>query len=214
MDVVELIKRGIMTGKFLPGQRLNEADLASEFGVSRTPVREALRELVASGLLEYEKHKGIRVKRYTISEVRHIYEIWSELEAIAARLAASRVDEATLNELQRILEKQKKLVLQEEISWRYIELNDEFHLVIARSTQNPFLYKMLSNMRELMRLYRLGSPGCLGRLRDSFEEHYRIFEAIRNRDPEGAYASAFTHVRNAFAYLEKYVESEGVARAL
>lgn len=214
MDVAELIKRGIMTGKFLPGQRLNEVDLASEFGVSRTPVREALRELVAAGLLEYEKHRGIRVKRYTLSEIRHIYEIWSELEAIAARLAASRIDGVSLDEIEKVLEKQRKLVLQGEMSWRYIELNDEFHLIIARSTGNPFLLKMLSNMRELMRLYRLGSPGCLGRLRDSFEEHQRIFEAIKNRDPEGAYASAFTHVRNAFAYLEKYGESEGVARAL
>ncbi|MBC7331234.1 MAG: GntR family transcriptional regulator [Synergistetes bacterium] len=213
-DIAELIKRGIIMGKFLPGQRLNEADLAVEFGVSRTPVREALRELVACGLLEYEKHKGIRVKRYTLSEIRYIYEVWSELEAIAARLSASRIDEASLRRMKDVLDKQERLVRLGEINWDYIELNDEFHLVIASSTQNPYLLKMLSNMRELMRLYRLGSPGCLGRLKDSFEEHKRIFEAIKNRDPEGAYASAFTHVRNAFAYLENRGVSEIGVRAL
>lgn len=213
-DVAELIKRGIMMGKFLPGQRLNEADLAMEFGVSRTPVREALRELVASGLLEYERHKGIRVKRYTLSEIRHIYEVWSELEAISARLAASRIDELSLKEIERVLRKQEGIVMRGEMSWDYIELNDEFHLIIARSTGNPYLFKMLSNMRELMRLYRLGSPGCLGRLGESFEEHKRIFEAIKNRDPEEAYASAFTHVRNAFAYIERRGEREIHAGAL
>lgn len=213
-DLAELIKSGIMSGRFLPGQRLSEAELAAEFGVSRTPVREALRELVSAGLLEYERHKGIRVKRYTLSEIKHIYEVWSELEAIAARLSASRRDEASLREIEEVLRKQERLVVHDEISWRYIELNDKFHLIIARSTGNPFLLKMLSSMRELMRLYRLGSPGCLGRLKDSFEEHTRIFEAIRNRDPEGAYASAFTHVRNAFAYLERYGEGEMNVRAL
>ncbi len=213
-SVVDLIKKGIMTGKFLPGQRLNEIELAKEFGVSRTPVREALRELVANGLLEYERRKGIRVKRYTLAEIRQVYEVWSELEAIAARLAATRRDDVGLAKLRDNLNEQRKMVLNGNMDWKYIELNDGFHLIIVQMTQNQFFYRVLRNIRELVRLYRLGSVGCLGRLKESFEEHMRIYEAIRDRDPEAAYNMAFVHVRNAFAYIEKREEVQELGRAL
>lgn len=141
--IISAIRLGVTEGLLVPGQRLVEADLTRRFGVSRGPVREALRRLVAEGLLTHERNKGISVRQLTRKEISDLYKIRERLQALAARLAAENIGKegrkAVLREMRAEAMKASKAS-----DWhRYFDLNDRCHAVIVEMSDNPQLIQLI-----------------------------------------------------------------------
>ena len=207
----------MISGELVSGTRLRQEALAEEFGVSRTPVREALRKLQASGLVEVQPHRGALVRAPSAREIRDAYEVRAELEGLAAQLAAERIQQ---EQLDAIYEAQKQFretlahllevrsggglgdVPEEDIErWRHA--NDGFHQQIQEAAANDVLVATLSHLhrsfpRDLTRTV-LGESTKL--LAENVHEHERILDAIERRDAPGARALMVHHVRHSGALI-------------
>lgn len=176
----------IVTGTLAPGTRLDEVSLAARFDVSRTPVREALRQLAASGLVEWRPRQGAIVASISIREMVALFEMMAEFEGIAGRLAARRMtDEGRqqLRDLHNACEPYAKKGDREQ----YQAFNNSFHLAIYRGSHNDYLIAQATALYDRLapyRLYELNRPGEVLR---AFEEHTRILNAILDRNGDAAY---------------------------
>src|SRR5690554_2644443 len=148
--VFEEIKRKIMAGEFPPGEHLREASLAKEFSVSRTPVREALRQLSESGLVIFLENQGARVRVWKKEEILDSYEIREAMEAIAAKRAAGQISDSALTALTGLHEKMLALAEQEPLNIEAIaRYNAEFHQGIVAAANNPRLALVIKSVVEI-----------------------------------------------------------------
>jgi DNA-binding GntR family transcriptional regulator len=203
----------VLAGEFASGERLRQESLASEFGVSRTPVREALRKLQAGGVVELEPNRGAVVRGPTAREVREAYEVRAELEGLAAELAATRIrddDLRRLRDAQALFGRSVKTLLQwkrrhesgpppEKAHREWIDGNDLFHLAILEASGNERLRSTLADLhtsfpRDLTWIV-LGESSHL--LEENVAQHARILDAIERREPEAARRLMAEHIRNA-----------------
>lgn len=194
------IRKRISYGKLVPGQRLIEQVLADEFGVSRIPVREALRMLESEGLVETFPRKGVVVKIFSREDLEHLYEVRTALEVAAFRLAAERGIPKDIRKLEVLLERAAKGLEKEDFA-EIAQLNVQFHETIIRMAGNPFLSSMLEPL-----------TGRLGLLMGQSHEHERqltehagLAEAIAEHDADRAGAAALAHIRRSRSHaLSKY----------
>ncbi len=193
------IKERLLRDEFSPGMRLAEEQLAREIGASRTPVREALRRLVAEGLLVSRPNAGTFVGTFTEEEMRQLFDLRVLLESEVAAAAADHMTAAQLGEL---------YVLQGEIEsrgldldagnlWRIADLNRRFHGVIAAGSGNPRLIAMLSNAIEQPIVQRTFRRYTQAQLQRSFYQHRELIDALRVRDRAWAGEVMRCHVRAA-----------------
>jgi DNA-binding GntR family transcriptional regulator len=183
----EEIRRGlaerIISGVLAPGTALDESVLAADFAVSRTPVREALRLLAASGLVDQKPHAKALVAKPDAEELAGMFEVMAYLEALCAGLAAlamTREERAALD----VLHTDMSGIVREGDERRYAEANDAFHTRIYDGAHNPYLSKITRSTRQRLQPFRRAQFGALGRLSKSHAEHELIVEAIlrANRD--------------------------------
>ena len=146
-DIVAAVERQILRGELAPGQRLDEAALAKAFGVSRTPVREAVLELAALGLVEQRPHRGAFVTEVTLEEIFDVYEVLAELEGLCARLAARRMDEKERDELLKLHGRMGKLTAAEDRE-QYIALDYRFHGLLIRAARSATCSVMIRSARS------------------------------------------------------------------
>lgn len=186
------LRSRISCGKLAPGDRLVEQTLADEFGVSRIPVREALRLLESEGLIDTRPRSGVIVRTFNKEDLEHLFDVRAALEAEAFRLAAQRATPADILHLERLMEQTASEVGSDNHA-EVAKLNLAFHEAITQMARNPFLSSMLEPL-----------TGQLGLLIGQSHEHERqlyehstLVEAIRNHDPDLASAAAFTHVRRS-----------------
>src|SRR4051794_3752492 len=170
------IEEAIVSGRFRSGDRLEEQSLAEEHGVSRTPVREALRQLQEAGLIDIQPRRGATVTVVTASRLIHMFEVMGGLEAMAGRLAARRLDEASKRELLACHEACRVAV--REGSDAYYYENERFHMAIYRASANPFLEEQARALHRRLKPYRRIQLRSLNRIEQSFAEHDRIVRAI------------------------------------
>lgn len=176
----------IVTGALAPGTRLDEHALAAQFDVSRTPVREALRQLAASGLVEWRPRHGAVVARISVHQMVEMFEMMAELEGFAGRLAARRM---TDDDRQALLEHHLRCepyVLKSDRD-NYHRLNRPFHIAIYNGSYNSYLVDQATVLYDRLaayRAYELNRPGELSRV---YEEHDAIVKAISARDGDLAY---------------------------
>jgi len=216
----------VLNGELPSGTRLRQEALAEEFGVSRTPVREALRKLQASGLVDLRPHRGALVRGISPREIRDAYEVRAELEALAAEVAALRIRPEQLERLHRAQAQfrdglrrltrrarngRPKLTEEEVASWG--RANDEFHQVIQEAAGNEVLAATLTHLhrsfpRDLSRLV-LGENTNL--LAGNVAEHEAVLEAIERGDAEAARALMHLHVLRAGALVTHRFEQREVA---
>lgn len=192
--VTAAIRELIFTGEVAAGEPLRQRDLAARFGISPTPVREALRRLEAEGLIDYDVHRGATVVEASFGPSEENFQIRSVLEALAARLAAQRIEPAELDELREIHERLCDPDLTElEIG----DLNKRFHFVIYEAARSPML---LSLLRLLWQSFPRG-PQTLRPAKESSAQHATILTALEAGDPDQAEDLLREHILSATTYL-------------
>lgn len=180
--VYSTIKERILSGEYSPGQRLITNDLATELGVSRMPIREALHRLeAATGLVTLIPHKGAVVNVISQEDILEVFRIRAVLEGLAARLACPNLDDKQLNQLEQI--NQKVIELGHSIDEEtFLEFNRQFHAPIWQAAHSPRLVGMLRSLYDASRSYRYMSVMLPGRFEEIVAEHAEIVAALRKRD--------------------------------
>ena len=187
------IAEAIVDGRLAPGARLDEAGLAARYGVSRTPVREALRNLAASGLVEHRPHRGAVVALPDPPRLCGMFELMAELEATAARFAAVRMKARERRALE-ALHAEAGAVMRSGDAAAYEAVNLRFHHAIFAGSGNPFLEETAQAMRVRIRPFSRGQFNLEGRLALSHAEHGAIVTAIARGDAAAAEAAMRVHV--------------------
>ena len=196
--VKDALAQAILTGRLRPGERIIEERLAAEFGVSRNPVREAIRALAAEGLVEVSARRGASVASLSEQEARETVEVRALLEGHNARLAARRRDAETLRVIQGVLERGTAAASAGRLS-DLPELNRAFHRALAAAGQNRVLGELLDRLRT--RTVRLFAPEDPARQQRFWKEHAGILQAILEGDEEAAAQLAAEHVMGAGAQM-------------
>jgi DNA-binding GntR family transcriptional regulator len=193
-QVVRELRQAILSGQLKPGERLVEGRLADELGVSRNPVREAIRVLASEGLIEVTARRGAAVATMTEQEARETIELRALLEGQNARLAARRQDKEIIKRIEAALNKGSAAVAARRFE-QLFDLNQLFHRELAAAGQNTVLGDLLQKLRE--RTAMLFSPMDPGRQARSWEEHAAILRAIIKGDERAAATLAAEHVMRA-----------------
>jgi DNA-binding GntR family transcriptional regulator len=197
-DLLEFLQ----SGELGPGDRLGEVELAERFGVSRTPVREALQRLAAQGLVEISPNRGARVVSWSLQEMREIYDLRAMLEGKGAEWAATRMAEDQIDQLDRLCDEMESLAERPSPDSAQISrLNTQLHGKVLESAASPRLTSTLAAIVQpplIVGTFRQYTPEFLAR---SMSHHRELAAAIRGRDPEWAGNTMRTHILAAKASL-------------
>lgn len=192
------LRAAILEGRFMPGQRLNEKELCELTGVSRTSVREALRQLEAESLVTTLPNKGPVVTRITCEEAQGIYEVREQLEGLAVRLFAERADDAQVMALGVEVARLESASQADDIT-AYLKAKGQFYEVLLLGCGNKTVYSILGSLLARVNLLRTTSLSTPNRMGKSAMEIKKIMEAIQRRDAQAAYEACIEHVCNAAA---------------
>jgi DNA-binding GntR family transcriptional regulator len=192
--VTSALRERILSGDIAVGERLIEGRLSEELGVSRMPVREALRELAAEGIVTIEPRRGASVTMYTDQQKRELVEVRATLEALNAKLAARRHDPRQIAELEAILKEGARLMEEDDPS-AVIRQNFRFHEALGSVAGNTVLEETIRSLRD--RTAMLFAPFHTARARQNWQEHAAILRAVIEGDGELAALLAARHVYNA-----------------
>lgn len=195
MQVFERIETDILSGAYQRGDIITELGLCSDLGVSRTPVREALRMLSQEDLIE-ETSRGAVVIGVTNEDIQDIFNIRLKIESDAAYLAAKNMSEEEIKELYERLELHEFYAMKKDAD-RMKEVDSEFHNILYRGSGSITYYNTLKLLHRKAQRYRKASVSDKDRAISSLKEHRAIYEAIASRNAEEARAAAETHVKNA-----------------
>jgi len=190
------------------GAKLNEIKLCEQLGVSRTPLREALRALSAEGLVEIQPNRGAFVSEISMEELRYSFEVMSILEGSCARLAAERLTNTDLKELEKLHEKLEEHYRDND-PHAYVQHNKDYHEFIQEKTGNPVLSRIVSELRGRIQLHRFRQIYRPGRLDRSIDEHRGLMEAFRAREGERAEKLMQLHLKKQCDALVMYYAELG-----
>lgn len=189
----EELEEEIVTGTLVPGTRLEEIALAARFGVSRTPIREALLQLSAAGLIENRPRRGAVVAEIGPRRLVEMFAVMAELEGMCARLAARRAAPEDVDAIRASHEACRTASDAADVD-AYYYVNEAFHETIRRAARNAFLNEQTNHLQRRLRPYRRLQLRARGRVAASFREHERIVRAIEAGDAEAAGSAMREHV--------------------
>lgn len=187
------LEEEIFSGALKPGDRLDEQSLAQRFGVSRTPVREALRQLSASGLIEVRPRQGAVVATITLPRLIEMFEVMAELEGMCARLAARRMTDAERRHLASLVDTAEPLAGRQDLEGYYGN-NRSFHDAIYAGSHNRVLEEMTRSLHHRTAPYRRHQLNRPGRVHESLAEHKAVVAAVLAGDAEAAARAMHRHV--------------------
>ena len=191
--VREALENAVVDGRYRPGQRLDPAELEQEFGCSRTPIREALQTLQRSGLVRIRPKQGTYVTELSVSELAERFEVMAELEGMAARLSARRIERPALGELDDALQECATHAASHDAD-SYYHANVRFHDVVYDSCGNDYLRQQAQSLKRVLQPYRRLQLRVPDRMRRSLAEHREIAAAIARGEDEAAENFARDHV--------------------
>ncbi|ONI44869.1 GntR family transcriptional regulator [Candidatus Epulonipiscioides gigas] len=203
--VFQTIRNKIIWGELSPGQRLMETQLGEKLGVSRTPIREAIRKLEQEGLIVIVPRKGAQVAPFTKKDIEDVLEVRAALEALAASLAAQRIDEQDFLKLQCAITEYEFAEADKNLT-KMIKKDVEFHEIIFNATKNERLIQMSQNIREQVLRYRIAYLKYEGETEKVSLEHRNILEAIKKKDSEKAAQLALRHINTQCDTIMKYID--------
>lgn len=202
-DVLEALRRGILSGAYHPSQTLTEASLCAELGASRTTVKKALLLLEKEGLVSIEPNKSARVRAFTPQEVLELLEVRLLLERFVVRDAAARITPRQLEELDRLLGEMERAIGCGDLAG-YSRCNQAFHRLIYSACSNHSAVELLESVKARISRFDLKTVLIPGRDRQSLAEHTALCKALRAGDPAEAEALAAAHVEGIRQVLQQY----------
>ncbi len=191
--IAEDLEQAIVMGQIATGERLDETTLAERYGVSRTPIREALQRLASSGLVDSKPRRGVFVRNLGPVELIEMFEAMAELEATCGRLAAGRVGDKALAEI-RDANRLCACALKAQDADAYYRENERFHHLIYRASGNSFLEQTAAKLHMRLRPFRRMQLRLRGRMTQSMAEHEAIVAALSDSDGECAARQLRDHV--------------------
>lgn len=198
-QVFEHIETDILLGKYQRGEILTESRLSAELGVSRTPIREALRRLLQENLIE-ESGKGSVVIGITEDDLADIFLVRSKLESLAVEIAVAKSTDDDIEKLKEVVELQEFYVLKQDAD-HIKSMDNKFHDLIYRIGGSTIFYEILVPLHKKIQKYRKASVESRSRAAASVKEHRDIYEAIAERNTEKASRLALEHINNAYMHI-------------
>ncbi len=205
--VFQTLRNAIITGELQPGERLMETQLAERLGVSRTPIREAIRKLELEGLVIMVPRKGAQVAQFTEKDIQDVLEVRAALESLAAKLACNRMDDRSFLKLQLAIAEYSYAAKNKDLE-AMIEKDVEFHDIICNATQNDKLIQIFTNLKEQVNRYRITYLKNVEESETVEAEHLAILEALKNKNEEVAGNLASKHIHTQFHTITDYVKSQ------
>ena len=193
VEVAELLRQRIFSRELMPGSWIDELKLADEYGISRTPLREALKVLATEGLVTMKVRRGAYVTEVSDSDLTDVYHLLALLESDAAAVVATKATETQLRELQSLHNELEKAVADRE---RFFEINETFHMRLLEIANNRWRDQMVADLRKVMKLNRHNSLLKSGRIEESLAEHRAIMQALSVRDADSAAQRMREHFAN------------------
>lgn len=208
--VADDLRNAILQGRLSAGARLIQGVIASEYGISPIPVREALRQLESEGLVQSIPHRGSIVASLSQSEIEDLYDVRIALESLATRLAVPRADEADFNRLHALLIRMDS----ERDLARWLDLNSEFHRGMYAPSNRSHLCSLIDNLRRNTERYLRLYARNMKRLKEAQVEHRRIFDGYRRGDANAAASALEDHLKNTLRGLLLLFEDHPELRAV
>jgi DNA-binding GntR family transcriptional regulator len=194
--VYNALREDILSGRYAPGESLIELRIADELNVSRTPVREAIRQLELEGLVESIPNKGVTVKGISKKDMGDIYRIRRVLEGLAARWSVEQITDQELKKLTEVYELMEFYTAKGDID-QIAKLNTEFHDIIFSATKSSILKHILKDFQFYVKWARHESLSVPGRKEEALKEHYAILQAFLKRDADESEKYLTIHVENS-----------------
>ena len=191
-DVADRLREQIFSKLLAPGSWLDEQSLALQFGISRTPMREAIKALASEGLVTMKMRRGAYVTEVNRGDLGQIYTVLSLLESQAARESALQATEDELNLLDHLHHRLEKAAADRDIE-QFFDINGKFHELIQEIAGNRWMNGVITDLRKVLKLHRKDSLTSTGRLQSSLLEHREILQAILKRDESAAEAAMQKH---------------------
>ena len=198
--VYRRLKDQIISGDLAPGSRLIELSIAADFGVSRTPVREALKRLAAENLVLADPARGMIVHAPDAGEIEDVFVVREALDGLAARLAAHRITPSELSRLRLIVDTMRQAI-EGDRREQIVIANQRFHDVIYSAAGNAMLARVASDLRDFVRRFSTLPFASPDRVEHVLAEHEAILAALQAHDPEAAHAASNGHLEAAREYL-------------
>lgn len=198
----ETLKEDILSEQYEAGFHLRERELAKTFGVSTTPLKEALRRLEQEGLVYTLARKGTFVSKSIMSSVEEINWARSSLEGVAARLAAMKITEKELEQLEAIIEKMA-IYTEEKNSEELMKLNLIYHQLIRKAAKNDYIAQQIEAVRSFDRYTRKKALAHTKEIERAYQDHHRIFEKIKAHDLDGSEEAMRNHIRRTASFVKE-----------
>lgn len=193
--IFNTIREAIIVGELKPGERLMEVQLAEKMGVSRTPVREAIRKLELEGLVVMAPRKGTHVAELSTKDIMDVLEVRASLDGLATALCAERITDYELKELKNVLDQLAGFIEKGNLQGS-IKKDIEFHEIIYKSSRNDRLMQIISNLREQVMRFRVMYLKDNSNPKELIREHKGIYEAISVKNSQQAQSCAENHIKN------------------
>lgn len=194
--IFDKVRDDVLNGIYKNDEKIIEAKVAEEMGVSRTPVREALKQLELEGLVENIPNRGVVVKGVTPQDIEDIYTMRLSIEGIAARWAIERMSGEVLNDMKEIYELMEFYTSKGDID-KIFDLNTKFHEVIYKSACSRYLEHILSDFQQFIKTTRRKSLAADGRMEEALREHKKILDAFVLGDVDVAIDALVSHINNS-----------------
>ena len=192
-EVAELLRQRIFNRELSPGSWIDELKLAEEYGISRTPLREALKVLATEGLVTMKVRRGAYVTEVSDNDLANVYHLLGLLESDAAEVVATKATDAQIRELQVLHNELEKAVKNRE---RFFEINEAFHMRLLEIANNRWRDQMVADLRKVMKLNRHNSLLKTGRIEESLVEHRALMAALVGRDANASALRMREHFQN------------------
>ena len=196
-DVAELIRQRIFSRQLAPGSWIDELTIAKDYGISRTPLREALKVLATEGLVTMKVRRGAYVTEVSEQDLKEVYHLLSLLESDAVGVVAAKATQAQMDELKALHQQLEATVRPNKTDReKFFEINERFHMALLKIANNRWRDQMVADLRKVMKLNRHHSLFKTGRIEDSLAEHQAIMAALEARDAAAATARMTAHFQN------------------
>jgi DNA-binding GntR family transcriptional regulator len=212
-DIVSQLRDFIVEGPLSPGSRIPERELCEKFGISRTPLREALKVIAAEGLIELLPNRGARVRQFSEADIRNLFEVLSGLDFVAGRLACARITDEAIAAIEKLHLEMYTHYLRCELT-DYFRINQKIHQAIVDAAANPVLSANFANLNSIVRRLRYAANLVhRDRLGDAMREHEQIVDALKRRSADELGLLMFLHMQGKCEAVCEYLQGKQQAES-